>query len=83
MKTAHNFTDEKHNTTFGSNARHISDMSDPDRNYFVLLGGQDGWFGSTTFLSQYPLWEKGKYIQVPLLLETVKRKFPHSMALKP
>ncbi|MEE8433269.1 MAG: penicillin acylase family protein [bacterium] len=83
MKTAHRFTDEKHNTSYGSNARHISDMSDPDRNYFVLLGGQDGWFGSTTFLSQYPLWEKGKYIQVPLLLETVKRKFPHRMALKP
>ena len=82
MKTAHRFTDEKHNTTYGSNARHISDMSDPDRNYFVLLGGQDGWLGSTTFLSQYPLWEKGKYIQVPLLLETVKRKFPHRMELK-
>ena len=26
--------------TYGSNARHISDMSDPDGNYFVLLGGQ-------------------------------------------
>ena len=82
MKTAHRFTGEKHNTSYGSNARHISDLSDPDRNYFVLLGGQDGWFGSTTFLSQYPLWEKGKTIQVPLLLKTVKRKFPYKMALK-
>jgi penicillin amidase len=83
MKTAHRFTDEKHNTSYGSNARHISDMSDPDRNYFVLFGGQDGWLGSTTFLSQYPLWKKGKFIQVPLLLKTVKRKFPHRMELKP
>ena len=33
---------ERHFTRYGSNARHISDLSNIDRNYFVLLGGQDG-----------------------------------------
>ena len=50
MKTAHALTGERHFTRYGSNARHISDLSYDDRNYFVLLGGQDGWFGSTTFM---------------------------------
>ena len=35
---------------YGSNARHVSDMSDPDANFFALIGGQDGWLGSSTLL---------------------------------
>ncbi|MEQ8247096.1 MAG: penicillin acylase family protein [Alphaproteobacteria bacterium] len=83
MKTAHDMTDKKHNTQFGSNARHISDMSDPDENYFVLLGGQDGWMGSSTFMDQISLWRDGEFIRVPLRLETVRATFPHTLALRP
>ena len=36
----------------GSMARHVSDLSDPDANWFVLLGGQDGWFGAENFADQ-------------------------------
>ncbi len=75
MKTAHATTDQQHNTRFGSNARHISDMSDMDRNYFVLLGGQDGWFKSANFLDQVPYWQSGNYIQVPMRLEVVRKTF--------
>jgi penicillin amidase len=83
MKTAHEMTDEKHNTQFGSNARHISDLSDPDENYFVLLGGQDGWMRSSTFMDQIELWREGEFIRVPLRLETVRETFPHVTALSP
>ena len=81
MKTAHGATDERHYARYGSQARHISDLSDPDANYFVLLGGQDGWFNSSTFLDQLPLWLEGDYIQLPLRPETVRDRFPHKMVL--
>jgi penicillin amidase len=81
MKTAHATTDEQHNTRFGSNARHISDMSDMDRNYFVLLGGQDGWFKSANFLDQVPYWQSGNYIQVPMRLDVVRKSFARKTVL--
>lgn len=81
MKTAHATTDEQHNTRFGSNARHISDLSDMDRNYFVLLGGQDGWFKSANFLDQVPYWLSGNYIQVPMRLDVVKKTFTRKTVL--
>lgn len=81
MKTAHSTTDEQHNTRFGSNARHISDMSDMDKNYFVLLGGQDGWFKSANFLDQVPYWLAGNYVQVPMRLEVVRSAFKRKTVL--
>ena len=82
MKTAHAITGERHWSRYGSNARHVSDMSDLDANWFVLLGGQDGWFGSTTFMDQLPLWQAGEYIRMPLRPETVAAEFPHVTELK-
>lgn len=81
MKTAHGTTDEQHNTRFGSNARHISDMSDMDRNYFVLLGGQDGWFNSANFVDQVPYWLSGTYVQVPMRLDVVRNSFKRKTVL--
>ena len=83
MKTAHSTTDGRHGTRYGSNSRHISDLSDPDENYFVLLGGQDGWFGSSTLMDQVPLWREGRYVRVPLRIEAVREAFPHRMVLQP
>jgi len=83
MKTAHAMTDEKHNTQFGSNARHISDMSDPDANWFTLLGGQDGWINSANFTDQFDLWPRGEYVKLPLRVETVARDFAYKTDLKP
>ena len=82
MKTAHNTTAERHAATYGSNARHISDLSDPDANWFVLLGGQDGRFNSSTALDQWNLWRRGEYVRVPLTLPEVRRTFPHALALE-
>ena len=82
MKTAHNATAERHTVTYGSNARHISDLSDPDENYFVLLGGQDGWFNSTTMLDQWELWRRGEYVRVPLTPSGVHASFPHVLSLE-
>jgi penicillin amidase len=83
MKTAHKLTHRRHATTYGSMARHISDLSDLDRNYFVLLGGQDGWIGSTTFLDQLALWQQGKYVTLPLRAETARATYPHVTRLEP
>ena len=82
MKTAHDPAAERHTVDYGSNARHISDMTDPDENYFVLLGGQDGWFNSTTILDQWELWRRGDYVRVPLTLDAVRASFPHVLSLK-
>ncbi|MCB1742935.1 MAG: penicillin acylase family protein [Gammaproteobacteria bacterium] len=83
MKTAHDSSAERHYTRFGSNARHISDLSDPDANYFVLLGGQDGWLNAAGFLDQLPLWRSGRYVQVPLRLERVRELFTERMVIEP
>ncbi|MHA1537279.1 MAG: penicillin acylase family protein, partial [Alphaproteobacteria bacterium] len=80
-KTAHGATDARHDARYGSNARHISDLSDPDANYFVLLGGQDGWFNSANFTDQVDLWLTGKYVKVPLTLNAVRKNAVHTTTL--
>jgi len=82
-KTAHSTTDERHPARFGSNARHISDLSDPDANWFTLLGGQDGWFNSANFTDQVPLWLSGGYVKVPFRIETVRKDFKLKTRLAP
>jgi penicillin amidase len=66
MKTAHAPARRRHGAAYGSVARHVSDMSDPDANYFALLGGQDGWMGSAAFADQIALWNAGEYVTLPL-----------------
>ena len=83
MKTAHGTTDRQHLTQYGQTARHISDMSDLDKNYFVLLGGQDGMFRSSTALDQMEMWRRGTYVQVPLRLKTVQATFGRRLDLFP
>ena len=83
LKTGHPLSRGRHYVGFGACARHISDLADPDDNRFVLLGGQDGWFGSANFLDQAELWRRGEYVTVPLRLETVRARFPHKTVLRP
>jgi penicillin amidase len=83
MKTSHGLVEGRHNVTFGSMARHISDMSDPDANWFVLWGGQDGWLGSAAFADQVPMWREGRMIRLPLRAETVAAEFAHVTRLMP
>ncbi len=76
FKTSHNLTDKEHRTTFGAQARHVSDMGDPDANWFVLFGGQDGWIGSPAFADQVDLWRAGELVMVPMRPETLAVEFP-------
>jgi len=82
-KSAHGRTDERHPTRCGAQSRHVTDLADPDANWFVLLGGQDGWFNSSTFLDQTTLWRDGNYVQVPLRPESVATAFHHVTVLLP
>lgn len=83
MKTAHSTTAERHSVRYGSNARHVSDMSDMDENYFVLLGGQDGWINSSSFVDQLALWQEGRYLRIPLRRESLPEAFPHQITTAP
>ena len=83
MKMAHGFVNRRHAASFGQMARHISDMSDPDANWFVILGGNDGWLGSENYADQIDLWREGRYIRMPLRPETVRAEFPIEMRLRP
>jgi penicillin amidase len=83
MKTAHGLTNRRHGAAYGSVARHISDLSDPDANYFALLGGQDGWFGSGNFTDQVPLWQRGEYVVLPLLPASAAKNFRHRTVFLP
>lgn len=77
MKNAHNLIRGFDETSYGSQSRHLSDLSDPDENYFVLLGGQDGWVGSQLMGDQIPLWQTRQSIQMPLRPERIQALFPH------
>ena len=83
MKRAHPLSNEKQSVTYGANARHISDLSDPDANLFVLVGGQDGYWGSDNYLDLFQLWQKNEYVRVPLRIETVRKTFAVGMKLQP
>lgn len=83
MKTGHGLVSGPHEVSFGSMARHVSDLSDPDANWFVLFGGQDGWLGSAAFADQLPLWREGRAIRLPLRAETVAAEFPRVTLLPP
>lgn len=83
MKTAHGITDQRHDTRYGANARHVSDMADPNANWFVLLGGQDGWLNSGNFADQVDLWQRAEYIRVPLEVPAVRAAFRRQTILQP
>jgi penicillin amidase len=83
MKTAHGLTNRRHSASYGSVARHISDLSDPDANYFALLGGQDGCFGSANFTDQVALWQRGEYVALPLRPSSAAKNFRHRTVLLP
>ena len=83
LKTAHPLTAGKNSATYGAVARAISDLSNPEENYFVLLGGQDGRLRSDAALDQVPLWLSRQYIKVPLSLESVRKSFEFSVELAP
>ena len=83
MKTAHGFSAGRHRVRLGAVARHVSDLADVDANHFVLLGGQDGWPGSTTFADQVALWRRGETIRVPLRPDSVAAAFPHVTPVRP
>jgi penicillin amidase len=83
LKTAHDLTAERHATRYGAQARHVSDLADPDANWFVLLGGQDGWFNSANFSDQIELFQTGRLIQVPLSLDRVRSGAAYETTLRP
>ena len=83
MKMAHGLTNQAHKTDFGQMARHITDMADPDANWFVIVGGQDGWVGSENYTDQVSMWQAGDYIRMPLTAEKVQAEFPHVQSMEP
>lgn len=83
MKSTHSFADKKTNSRFGAEARYIFDMSDLNQNKFMLLGGQDGWFGSDNFHDLVDLWLKDEWLEVPMDLKKVKETFAYKMEFAP
>jgi penicillin G amidase len=83
FKSAHGLVTEQHAVAYGSNARYLFDLSDPDSNRLVLLGGQDGHPGSPAFLNQAKLFRCGEYVSVPLDPATARATFPHMTMLEP
>jgi penicillin amidase len=83
FKSAHGLVTGRHAVAYGTNARYVFDLSDPDGNRVVLLGGQDGHPGSPAFLDQAELFRRGEYVTVPLDPATARATFPHLTILEP
>lgn len=81
LKTDHDTSAERHPTRYGAQARHVSDLSDPDANWFVMLGGNDGWYNSSTFRDQVESFQRGTSYQVPLKIDSVRASFKHKTVL--
>lgn len=75
-KTGHGPVSGRHAVSYGASARFVTDLADLDASRVVLLGGQDGWIGSTTFRDQAEAWRAGRMFALPMRLETV-RAWPH------
>jgi penicillin G amidase len=80
-KRAHSLGEGATPTSYGATARHVSDLSDPDANEFVLFGGQDGDLRSPASLSQLKLWREAKRIRLPLTPALIEKEFPLKVAL--
>ena len=74
-KRGRSLSSDKEEVRYGASARHISDMADPDENYFILHGGQDSWLMNENLADQTELWRKGEYIKIPLTMKKVKSEF--------
>jgi penicillin amidase len=72
-----------HRVTYGSSARHLADFVDPDANFVIILGGQDGWIGSVNATDQIPLWREGRYLHLPLTSASVAARFGRLTQLTP
>ena len=83
FKSSHGLVTGRHTVGYGSDARYLFDLSDPDGNHLVLLGGQDGVPGSAAFLDQAELFRRGEYVRVPLDPMTAGNRFPHVTHLAP
>jgi penicillin amidase len=81
LKTDHETTAERHPTRYGAQARHVSDLANPDANWFVLFGGNDGWYNAENFRDQVEAFQAGRSFQVPLKIETVRATFKHKTQL--
>lgn len=77
FKTSGNLFDEEQRVAYGSQSRHISDLSDINANYFVLFGGQDGQINAQNSIDQIDLWERGEFVQVPFELDRVRETFTY------
>lgn len=75
MKRSHDLVNRRHRASFGAQARHISDLGDPDANWFVLFGGQDGWLDAANYADQLALWREGRYLRLPLSDAAVRESF--------
>ncbi|MEO1103186.1 MAG: penicillin acylase family protein [Pseudomonadota bacterium] len=81
MKSMHPFTKREHATGFAANARFLADLSDPDETFAVVLGGQDGWPGSTTMFDMVGPWRKGDPARLPASQAALEAHFPHVTTL--
>jgi penicillin amidase len=79
----HNLAAGRVNVGFGAVARHISDMSDLDSNWFALLGGNDGWINSANFMDEVDAFRDETLIQLPLRPESVRAKTAYTTILSP
>ncbi|MAZ48635.1 MAG: hypothetical protein CME65_08725 [Halobacteriovoraceae bacterium] len=65
--------------SYGASARHISDLSSPDENYFIQNGGQDSWLMNENLADQAAMFKRGEYLKLPLTMDKVKKSFNRSV----
>lgn len=83
MKTNHGWVDGRHAASYGTQSRHISLLDDPDHNWFVLIGGQDGWPNSDTYDDQTEILMGNELIQMPLRIESIRKAYPRTTRIEP
>jgi penicillin amidase len=81
MKAAHGLVESPRPATYGSQARFVADLADPDATEFALVGGQDGTYGSPCFADQIPLWREHRYVRLPMSEAGIAAEFTEVLYL--
>lgn len=83
LKANFSLSNQRRHVKFGAQSRYVFDFSDKNGNYFMLLGGQDGWFGSENFDDMVDHWLHDEWVQIPLEVSRVEAMFPYRVDFVP
>ncbi|MFL2801766.1 MAG: penicillin acylase family protein [Paracoccaceae bacterium] len=81
MNRTNNSLENQFHVNYGSTLRIIIDFSDENNSYFSIPTGQSGHFLSRNYDDFIELWQRNKYVKIPLLQDNIIDERNHLMLI--